>query len=273
MIRVKIIGGLGNQLFQYACGRSLALDNNCKLMLDVSGFENYKIHELGITKFPLCSDVTYNHDPAQTKRLDFKDGILGRFYKEYGLRFDINVLQKKRIKTINGFFQSEKYFQRYSDIIREELCIPKPEVNGLSNELTDNQTVAIHFRRGDYLEKTNFGICKLSYYFSAINYLRSKFEKIKFFAFTDDPDWFNEQSGFTGSVELVSNPNFSNIDELYLMSACDHFIIANSSYSWWAAWLSKNPNKIVIAPKPWFDSDTLNSSSIVPDGWIEIPKS
>lgn len=273
MIRVKLIGGLGNQLFQYACARSLAIESKSELVLDLSGFEKYKLREPMIKKFPLCDSISFNEKLNRTKYLDRKDKLLRRFYQERGLGYNNKLLKAKKNITISGFFQSEQYFKKYEDIIKKELYPSSLKAEMIRDQLAQVPIAAIHFRRGDYLEKTNFGVCDLSYYKLAIEFLRAKLAEIKFLAFTDDRDWFLKKSGLADEVELAPNDDLSDFDEFCLMSSCDHFITANSSFSWWAAWLGRNTNKIVISPKPWFDSDMLDTTSIVPSTWIEIPKS
>lgn len=272
MIRMKLIGGLGNQLFQYACGRSLALENNCDLLLDLTEFENYTLHRPLITAFPLSSEVTFTRDYRKSKLKDFQSKIVGKYYQERGMSFDNKILKLSKNFTLRGFFQSEKYFKKNATLIRAELNLNTAMAVNISKKWSKRPTAALHFRRGDYIEKTNFGMCDVNYYRTAISLLRAKVPDIQFAAFTNDRDWFLAESGLIDDVFLASDSSLSDIDEFCLMSACDHFVIANSSFSWWAAWLGNNPNKIVIAPKPWFDCSTLDTSSVVPMSWIELPK-
>lgn len=272
MIRVKINGGLGNQLFQYACGRALAEDLNVKLILDTSDYTKNSLRQPLITNFLISKNVEILASKQKSILLDLKSKFLGGYKKEIGLRFNPIYTNFSKPVTLRGYFQSEKFFARHADVIRSELFFDNQKAVKIKSSWGDGEVAALHIRRGDYVGLGDYGLCDRDYYLNGISLLRSLVPNIKFFGFTDDPEWFVGESGLIDQVNLVSDRELSDLDEFSLMSSCNHFIIANSSFSWWAAWLGRGLEKKVIAPKPWFDSDKYDGSTIVPDYWIELPK-
>ncbi len=188
--------------------------------------------------------------------------IVGVTPREYELgEFNIQAELAKGKNSLEGYFQSEKYFKDIRLILLKDFTLKKKTKNFLKFEklITGVSSVSIHVRHGDYVERKitgkYHGILGLDYYRQAIELIRKKIKTPRFFVFSDDPTI----SDFSG----LTNP-----EELILMSFCKHNIIANSSFSWWAAWLNKNPSKIVIAPKKWFRTKT--DSEIIPQGWIMV---
>ena len=272
MIRVKLIGGLGNQLFQYACGRALAEDLGVKLVLDITDFATYDLRLPLISQFPMSSRVVFHTNIKQTKIWDLRAKLLGHWYKEKNLRYDENVLCFNSPKTLRGYFQSERYFKRHAELIRSELEISSSKALELRAIYGSGPVAALHFRKGDYVGNSSFGECGETYYRNGMNFLRAIYPDIKFIAFTDDRNWFLSETSISEEVILASGPNLTDLDEFSLMQSCDHFVIANSSFSWWAAWLSNNASKKVIAPKPWFDDQKYDVSTMTPVDWYEFPK-
>lgn len=289
MIVVRLMGGLGNQLFQYAAAKHLSVLNNAELYFDTSFFNTKtedttpRKFELDVfnIKYKLATDEMLNHfhgcefnstELVLTKLLSF-----GKFKKykfnEYG--FDEHFLDLKGNYYVRGFFQSEKYFSSIKSIIREELIIDQehlpadvPLVNQIKN--TAN-AVSIHIRRGDYIRNLTsmdaHGICSKDYYVKSIKLLREKLgEDLHFYIFTDDPTWVRNEMNWEIDSTIVSDKK--PIEDFYLMSLCNHNIIANSTFSWWAAWLNENENKSIIVPKQWTNMLQTEKIELAPKNWI-----
>ena len=179
---------------------------------------------------------------------------------------------------LEGFWHSEKYFKDIENVIRQEFTI-RDEPDALNKEMANKimacEPVSIHIRRGDYVsdKKTNefHGTCSLEYYNDAIGIITKEIKAPHFFVFSDDPVWVQDNLKLKFSTTyLVYNGAEKAYEDLRLMSLCKHHIIANSSFSWWGAWLSGNPYKIVIAPKKWFNDETIDTSDLIPDEWFRI---
>jgi len=259
---VKILGGLGNQLFQYAYGRNMELSGK-KVVFDTSFFAGNK----------------NNKDTARNFKLDkFNIATNAEFSPKKHLISDIWIKIKRRLGlSTDIYFQSEKHFINISDNIRQEFILKKPlsdKAQEVLGDIAKNASVSLHIRRGDYVTNKNtntfHGTCDLGYYEKAISWIKEKVDSPVFFVFSDDIAWAKDN--FKGSeFVLVSSPEIEDVEELILMSKCKHNIIANSSFSWWGAWLNSNLNKIIIAPKNWFNNEKANKNNdIIPDKWIKI---
>jgi hypothetical protein len=178
---------------------------------------------------------------------------------------------------LNGYWQSEKYFLNIKEQLLNEIT-PNYEFTLKGKfyhyEISKSKAVSIHVRRGDYLNMPSaidfHGTCSMDYYKSAILKLDEKFSDLKYFIFSDDINWCKSEFNFLKSpIFIEEEPEKKSSQDLFLMSYCKHNIIANSSYSWWAAWLNKSHSKLVIAPKKWF-ANKLNDSDICPETWIRL---
>lgn len=288
MISAKVSGGLGNQMFQYAIGRNLSEKNKTGLKLDITALlnslpkKNFTFREFGLDAFQvkyklnICSLLALATGFKNIFFIINKVGLIFRnkirlIIVERGqFNFEEKVLNLKGGEYLDGYWQNEKYFSEISDIIRQEFLL-KNELNLWASDwqkrINSVNSVAIHFRRGDYVHLGLSEICGLDYYQRAIELIKSKIENPEFFIFSDDPKWASDN--FSGdNIHIVSSiENKSAAIEMYLMSACAHQIIANSSFSWWGAWLNKNINKIVIAPSKW----TIGiENSPVLTTWIKV---
>lgn len=292
MIIVRLMGGLGNQLFQYATGRRVALKNNMPLRLDLSWFRDQPDRPYCLNHFAIIEDIATPREIAQLKRDN--SGLIHRIFttcREYGtpyylrsdvreksLNFDPNIRQISRSAYLDGYWQSEKYFKNIENIIRREFSVinlPDTLNTNYAEMIQSLNAIAIHVRRGDYIsnQKTNqfHGICSLDYYYRAINQIISKVENPHFFVFSDDPEWVLENLKIDAQITYVNHNSVDkNYEDLRLMSLCNHFIIANSSFSWWGAWLSENQSKIVISPSRWFKEKKYNDVYSLPEGWKRI---
>ena len=192
--------------------------------------------------------------------------------------FDFNEkkFNKKDNQFYVGFWQNEKYFSEISEVIRQDITL-KNEMTGISSNLMNQITnsidaTSIHVRRTDILDPKNKygGICDGNYYKKAMDIIKEKVYSPTFFIFSDDIEWCKDNFKFEKKIYFVSNPMTKDYEELVLMSNCKHNIIANSSFSWWGAWLNKNNNKIIIAPRKWLNVNEKEYKDVLPKNWIKI---
>lgn len=295
MIIVNLIGGLGNQMFQYAAGRSLAILHNTELKLDLSSYEknkkkntprfyalsHYNINENIASKADLChSMIPYSFGRNFLLTLS---GLLSgnkprKYYVESRLFFDPLFFSLPDEIFLIGFWQSEKYFKRIEDVIRHEFTLrDKPDSTNIqmSQTISGSNGISIHIRRGDYITNprahTHHGVCPLEYYSKAIEFIVEKCSDPHFFIFSDDHEWVkrNLKLPYPHTFMTQNQDSHAHID-MWLMSLCKHHIIANSSFSWWGAWLSTYGNKVVIAPKKWVNDTTIDTSDLIPDEWLTM---
>jgi len=179
---------------------------------------------------------------------------------------------------VEGVFQSEKYFKDFENEIRQGFTFktqPNAENKVLLNEIQSVNAVSLHIRRGDYVsnsetQKTH-GVCSLEYYERTIDLISSKVESPHFFLFSDEPEWVQQNLSIHHPFTVIThNSGANSFEDMRLMSNCQHNIIANSSFSWWGAWLNVNKNKTVIAPKEWFADKQHNASDIIPTSWVKV---
>lgn len=287
MVISRLIGGLGNQMFQYAAGRALAVSNNCDLKLDVSGYKNYKLHngyELNLFKIQagIATDVEISDFVKGQSRLSrFISKKLKLKNKSHQIEknfdYDPSFFEIKRPIYIDGYWQSYQYFESIESQLKLELT-PTTRLCGLnltiSKQIAKCNSVSLHIRRGDYVSnleanKTH-GFIGIEYYNKAISFIHEQVLQPHFFVFSDDIAWARENLGLTINVVFINhNQGRSSFEDMRLMSLCKYNIIANSSFSWWGAWLNTDPNKIVIAPRQWF-ANMQDTSDLMPDNWLKM---
>lgn len=287
MIISKLIGGLGNQMFQYAAGRALAIANNCDLKLDISGYKSYKLHNgYELDLFNIQASIAKNEEVFGLlkvrsrlfrlvgKRLGLKNKSL---MIEKSFAFDPEFFYIKESVYIDGYWQSYKYFESIRQYLKIELT-PKIPLSGLNLSIAESigqvNAVSLHIRRGDYVNNLAankvHGFLGIEYYKKAISYFVEKIPYPYFFVFSDDISWAKENLGLSSGVTFIEhNQGENSFEDMRLMSLCKHNIIANSSFSWWGAWLNDNPNKTVIAPNQWFAS-MLVSTDLLPASWLRL---
>lgn len=289
MITVKIEGGLGNQMFQYAAAKNLSVLHGVDLQLDVSAFNQdkssgvYTGRKFELDQLNIKAHISKkNHQtPGLFKKI--KDKLSRtRYYFEQSLNFDAEVLKLPSNAYLEGYFQSEKYFTGIRNLLLEEFEykvreVDKPEFAKYMEKIQKPGTVAVHIRRGDFANNkfihSVHGTCSLEYYEAAIAKIEKLMKPSAFFIFSDDLNWAVENLGKKYEAEFVKlNSNCAHLMEMKLMSKANANIIANSSFSWWGAWLNANPSKIVIAPQNWYVEPLKNSqtSYLLPDSWICI---
>jgi hypothetical protein len=295
MVIIKLKGGLGNQMFQYAIAAIIAKRFKTKVLLDKSFFSlTEKKPGLTPRKFELdIFNNKYNYATLNQIKKFNKNTLFNRFKKifflnyykkivENNLSYNSQYLSYKKPLYLEGYFQSYIYYIGIEDYINEiftfDITILDQKSRDLLVECQLTNSVSIHVRRGDYVNDTqtnNFHVvCSIEYYLKAINYLKSKVVDISYFIFSDDINWAKQQfEYFLFPIHFVShNINENDWKDMFLMSSCKHNIIANSSFSWWGAWLNRNPEKIVISPNQWYNDTLMNNSTImlIPSKWIRI---
>ncbi len=282
---VNINSGLGNQMFQYAFGRSLSITKKDDLYLDISGYKKEKKRKFSLDVFRI-NYKTATDDKINKERYPL--GIISKiyFYISYKIllriqstRFIDSFMNNPKKSYFIGFWQSEKYFKNTDDVIRKEFALKNPltEYTQVVFDKIKNVpiSVSLHIRRGDYILEphTNayHGVCSLDYYQKAYEELTKRINSpFEIFVFSDDIEWVKQNLKLPVKMHFVSNPKIPDYEEMFLMSCCTHNIIANSSFSWWGAWLNPNKEKIVIAPEKWFANKKEDSREIVPESWIKI---
>lgn len=291
MIVTKLIGGLGNQMFQYAAGRALALRHKTGLMLDVS-FLSKPAHGIIKRQFELDAfkiEIVPANDQLMNELRDQKNKVIKRvigrnvpfLYKqlyaaESGVGFYRQFANYPANTYLDGFWQNEKYFKEFELQIRNEFqpknALPA-ELNTILTAISGTESISVHVRRGDYVNDKQtqafHGNCGLDYYQRAANYIASKLGSPVYYVFSDDINWCKNNMQLNGQTVFMEHKCGAYWD-MYLMSKCKHHIIANSSFSWWGAWLNANPDKFVIAPEFWFSSTKSSTLGILPKKWITI---
>lgn len=286
-IIVKLNGGLGNQMFQWALARMIQVTTDMDVYLDMSYFDNKYARPYQLDVFKIEPKFVEDIWTKIQLFIIWKFRMFLRWEKVFGyivfsekqFNFDRNVQRVKPNTFIEGFFQSEMYFKCIEGVLHEDFKFAKlPDDNNrkvLSLINNAGTSVSLHIRRGDYVEKkrykNTYAQCSLDYYMRAIKYFEKRFPEFTVFVFSDDMEWVKRNLKLPCKCVYVShNKGDRGVEDLRLMSSCTHHIIANSTFSWWGAWLNPNENKIVIAPKKWFNDESIIQTDIIPEGWIQI---
>lgn len=279
MIISRLIGGLGNQMFQYAAGRQIAITNNTQLKLDITGYD----HQAGITPREYGLGVFNIQAPPAGKSEIWRYRLTMTILRHHKIQQkDVHntrqFLALPDHSYLEGYWGSEKYFKNIADIIRQDFTFksePDWENKKLIEKIKNSTSISIHIRRGDYVldKKTHqfHGVCSLKYYQQAIRLITQRVRRPHFFIFSDDPQWAEKHLKLQQPMQVVKH-NYQNNhhEDMRLMTYCHHHIIANSSFGWWGAWLNSGPDKIVIAPKKWFRDPSINTKDLIPRSWIKI---
>jgi hypothetical protein len=268
MIHVILKGGMGNQLFQYALGRALQFRGQ-QVRYDISSFapggeRRFMLPDLGLN-------------------VKIGEAHGNRVFVEKSLRFNPLVLDLKEDWILDGYWQCEKYFEDVAGVIRKEVLspyFPSNEVNNISIQIATSRSCFIHLRRGDNIREDHkngpyWGLSEIDcpYYVQAIHKVIKAIPAVHFFIFTDDPNYFSEINSIDAEFTLV--PALSEAEHLWLMSLCWHAIIANSTFSWWGAFLNQhegNSERIVTAPDPWYATDEFGPTDIIPARWTKVSR-
>lgn len=301
MIIVKLTGGLGNQMFQYALGLHVSMINKLPLVMDLTAFEGIvadphkgaRVFSLkpfnlsaGIASIETLSKFNFYLKSLFFKRLlRFYTGKDSYFKRKYIIEpssnyfhFDPRILKHiiQGDVYIEGYWQSEKYFNEIEDIIRKEFSFKDEpdEINKkIIQEMESVDSVSIHVRRGDNATSSSLGngVLPTEYYHAALRKLEVDVKAPVLYIFSDDPKWVEENLKFTYKTVYIShNGDEKNYEDLRLMTHCRHHIIGNSTFSWWGAWLGKKSNQIVIAPKTYQANIDISNTDFLPKEWIKI---
>jgi len=295
IVVTRLIGGLGNQMFQYAAGRALALRSGAALKLDLSGFAVYPKRHYELGDFLICATPASDVDRAafglraagalaewgrRVRRLLGTDiGSEGSpIYTERHFHFDAQVRDLTPPVYLDGYWQSEKYFSDCAELLRQEFT-PSMSLDGenaaMAARIAAVNAVSLHVRRGDYVSELDVsryhGICPPDYYRSAVDYIAQRVPGIHLFVFSDDQHWVRENLRFDLPTTLVAaNSPDRGFRDMQLMARCRHHIVANSSFSWWGAWLNPARGKIVVAPRRWFDASSNDTRDLIPPDWVRL---
>ena len=282
-IKIKLSGGLGNQMFQFATGYAVAKKNKVRLSLDLKYinkrqlFNGFELESV----FNIYSKISFLNKQLNYKSFNFSEilNIFGKSFYNFNephYHYSQKILDLPKHSFLDGYWQSELYFKDYANEIREIYSFsPKlnKENNLIINDINNNNSISIHVRRGDFLLKqnSNHDTNLKEYYLKAINDSCKFFKNPKFFIFTDDPSWVSENFILNHSYNVVDiNHGSKSFLDMYLMSLCQINIIANSSFSWWGAWLNNNKDKIIYAPKNWFNDKLIRTDDLFPKSWIVL---
>lgn len=280
MIISRLSGGLGNQMFQIAAAFALKFKFKQDIFLDTSFFQVNRLHNGYELERVFGINLSEASEHQKRSLLSFRtnkylrvlaDNLGTNFlnpstvYKEYALSFDSQFMNRSNSLYLMGYFQSPKYFLEYETEIKNLFSfnldyIAYQEQHKLLRE--DCTLISLHVRRGDYLSPNNakvYATCSVNYYNKAIEFFHNNFENPFFMVFTDDPLWCKSNLNLENKSQFTNNAGQASYLDMYLMSKCQHHIIANSTFSWWGAWLGENSEKVVLCPDKWFVSEEMQS--------------
>lgn len=281
-ITVRLFGGAGNQLFQYAAGRALADHLGCALALDsryVAGSRDRGDCFTHFARARFTRDIAL--PPAKTDgtlryALWRAFGRAPRFHREKGLGFDPGFFDLPPGTYLHGYWQSPRYFAGIAERLREDLSfttsLDPPNADMAAHIAQAAVPVALHVRRGDYTAGDSYAACPPDYYRRAAAHLaQSNDRPLTCFVFSNDPAWARQNLALGHETVIVDlNDETTGHFDMALMARCAHNVIANSTFSWWGAWLNPSPAKTVIAPAEWFAKDKLYNPDLCPPDWVRL---
>ncbi|MFT3867315.1 MAG: alpha-1,2-fucosyltransferase [Nibricoccus sp.] len=297
---MRLQGGLGNQMFQYALGRHLAIRNSTELVLDTTYFEyvpkdepqfvkrEYALQMFNIVARSLDRELdptlpTYSAKRSHRLRLFAKRTLnLYSLWDKYVIlnegryfAFEDRVLQAGQNTYLNGYWQNPKYFEAIAAQIQADFSFKisfDDRISALASEIAGCHSVCINVRRGDFVTNSTHGVVGTDYISRALEYVTSRRQVQKIYVFSDEIEWCEQNLRFEVPHVFVGHdyagPGFSAY--LHLMRQCRYFVIPNSTFGWWAAWLSNQPDKLVVAPKNWVNVEGLDSSGVLPKDWMAV---
>jgi hypothetical protein len=294
MIVVRLMGGLGNQMFQYALGRRLARDRGVPLKLDTTFYDTQRERRVDTPRVYALGGWRIQAELATSAELaEFPDSSPGRrtrimaLFKrrragttvvERSLRFDPAVLDVRPPALLVGYWQSQRYFSPIASLLHQEFAPAHPpcrHAESLGALVSDSGAISVHVRRGDYVTNTvtheYHGVCSPEYYAGACTLVAKRVHTPHFLVFSDEPDWAASELKLPGRTTVVAHDAACHPhDDIWMMSRCSHHVIANSSFGWWGAWLGRNPSKTVVAPKRWFNGTAQQPEDLIPEHWIRL---
>lgn len=292
-IYVEICGGLANQMFQYAAGRALADHLGQPLRLDLSAFRSYETWPYQLDLFQLRAEPAEDGEVAPLKR---RKGRLQRFalrcaghrggrllrkvFREPHWHFTPELFDQAAPILLQGYWQSPRYFDHLRDELLQTFTLRQPLSSysqGMQRQISAETAVSIHVRRGDYVANSSaakvHGACDLDYYRRAVDLMSRLDPDARYFIFSDDIAFVRETFDFCPNRVIVDGNQDAGHEDMSLMRGCNHHIIANSSFSWWGAWLGEHSDKTVIAPRKWFAEEVLHQRytfDLYPEDWITL---
>lgn len=284
----RLNGGLGNQMFQYAFGRTLAARMNARFFIETGMLENDRLRSYALSGFRISAATM---DPAELKReILWPDRLLRRlrwlpslpgrlrYLAEKSFVFDPEAAATSHSVCADGYWQSPRYFEAQAAILRQEFQLAAPMTavrQETAKRIVAANAVSVHVRRGDYVANPHtlafHGLCPPSWYVAAMQQIEQHVDQPYFFVFSDDPAWSRENIRSDWPVHFIeTQPDGRDFEDMHLISLCQHHIIANSSFSWWGAWLNQKPGKRVIAPAKWFNQATHDTRDLLPPEWQRL---
>ena len=282
---VRLSGGLGNQMFQYAFYLSL-LNKGKPAKIDLSWYDYYNAHNGFELRDIFCLDFAvaskeeindvFGAGYSLVDRVVRKFNISPYIYMQGvidGVCYDETLYGKNKGVFI-GYYQSEKYFSEISDEVKRIFSFPLVDIDDKNSlfikTVKNEESVSVHIRRGDYVNNSIYmNVCDLSYYTTAINYIKTRYNNPHFYIFSNDIKWCKEN--LVENAEFIDwNYNRNSFYDMLLMRHCKHHIIANSSFSWWGAWLGADEDGLTIAPRKWFNLKTNKTFDVIPQSWIKL---
>ena len=277
MVITRLMGGMGNQMFQYAFARNLSIETKSDLRIDLSFLQKkdqpegfvFRNYDLDIFNVKENFDLPENVEIITVNEPHYE-------YSQQVTDSVINNLNNNKNTLILGYWQSPKYFEKNEDTIRKEFSLKlgienKSNLLKIREDINTKKSVAINIRRTDYLNNGFHGVMGKEYVDSAISIIENQIENPHYFIFSDDIKWCEENLKYNNSTIVSHDYKGEKFEDyMMLMSECNHFIIPNSSFAWWSAWLNNNPDKIVISPKNWFANSGMNTNDLIPESWIRI---
>jgi hypothetical protein len=278
MIIAKLMGGMGNQMFQYAIARNLSIRNNVDLKIDLSFLKNrnmghnfvYRDYDLDLFNINGDFNINFSNKIVVANQPHYH-------YSQPFMNSVSNSLNTGNTVLLDGYWQSPLFFSENEEQIRKDFEFKDDIENqtGIVKDMLDsiksNNSVMVNVRRTDYLNTNFHGVMGLDYINNAKQIMDSKVENTHYFIFSDDVEWCKENIHFDNMTIVdhqYKGDRFGHY--LQLMSKCKHFIIPNSTFAWWGAFLNRDTDKIVIAPKQWFADNSINTTDLIPSNWIRI---
>ncbi len=279
MIVNRLMGGIGNQMFQWAFARNLSLKLNTDIKIDLS-FLKRRDMGIGFTYRDYDLDIFNIESNFYTnEKIDY-------FLQEPHFHYVEDIFNKIKITPdknilLSGYWQCEKYFKSIEDIIRQDFTFKNKIEDSNNNKLKENlekikssNSVLINIRRKEFVNNTHHGCIGVEHVNNSVNIIQSKIENPTYFIFSDDIEWCRNNIKLDNMIVMDDYylPDMGAKFNYYmqLMSSCKHFIIPNSSFAWWTAWLSENVDKIVITPKNWLLNKSINTNDVIPENWLKI---
>jgi hypothetical protein len=281
-------GGLGNQLFQYAFAKELSRIYNLPFKLDLSFFDYYELHEYSLDPFTIEKDYTTREEIAELNEKDTGNNLFSSLFKrkihryeEQKFSYSDHYLKGLSFPLyLKGYWQSEKYFKHVEQEIRADFKVltpPSEENKHVLDQIKKTNSIFLHVRRGNYVtdqETLKFhGSCSKAYYTSAVKCFQEVVDNPVFYIFSNDIPWSREHMDFDVEKVFVDlNDDSKDYEDFRLMYSCKHAIIANSTFSWWAAYLIENATKQIIAPKQWFANEEMQAQTgdLLPESWLKM---